>query len=248
MKITALALPLFLLTASNNGFALECYSKSPALTESRNLFEHEPPKQLSHTQIKNLNSTLNTLQGEWTGIESSFICIGNETSVRKKTASSELTLNIKQEADAVALISSKLYSREKGSTRQEHFSLHLVNNYLRLDTSSSNGAIELLSVDKGEISFVSRSFQRSRVTIPVKEEEDDEVSILPVLLDPVLQLLTGEEQEEEEENKIAFQKGGTIKEILRTIRTSGRQVEIDINIYTNGYLSSSYQWKAIKHL
>ena len=291
MKTTITLLMLVFAMMSAQAMALECYSESPTLAEAENIFEHKPPTELTRKQQKQLKKLFDKLEGEWEGREVSFDCVGSETNARKRILNKTLTIDVEKRSDSSARINSEIYSEERRTTRYEHFRLFVVDDYLRLDGRSAAGDIELLLVESGRVSFLSRYFIRNRKVISLDELEHPELGILPAIRDSIVSILpiddsdevsiqpidpensgdvsiqpidpensgdvsiqpvdesgdvriqpVPEERVRERNREIEYLAGGALKEVVRTIRLNGRSMNIDITTYTNGYLSSSYQW------
>ena len=278
MKTTITLLMLVFAMMSAQAMALECYSESPTLAEAENIFEHKPPTELTRKQQKQLEKLFDKLEGEWEGREVSFDCVGSETNARKRILNKTLTIDVEKRSDSSARINSEIYSEERRTTRYEHFRLFVVDDYLRLDGRSAAGDIELLSVESGRVSFLSRYFIRNRKVISLDELENPELGILPAIRDSIVSILPIDDSDEvsiqpidpenigdvsiqpvdesgdvriqpfpeervrERNREIEYLAGGALKEVVRTIRLNGRSMNIDITTYTNGYLSSSYQW------
>ncbi len=261
MKFALRVFAIIISLLSVNTLAKECYSQSPTLSANNDLFEHQDAQKLTRREKRQLKKLMQKLEGKWQGGEASFECLGGETNARKKTAEKSLSIEARTISDNSIRLSSKLYSPKKRSKYSEHFSLFLAGDFLRLDTPSPSGDIELLSLDSNTVSFLTRFTVRNRQVVVIEDKDNPNPEVINTIRNSIIAVrpvddsteantLPIEERKKQQAKKrkqsvdVEYLAGGALKEIIRTVHVKGRRLEINITTYTNGYLSSSHRWQA----
>ncbi|MFK0571312.1 hypothetical protein [Endozoicomonas sp.] len=249
--------------------AITCYEPSPSVAAGESIFDYKKAETLSASEQRTLQSFLKKVDRRWQGSANRVTCVGSEQNARQMKRETNISMEAEGDYRRDMTFRSEIYNPERKTRYSEKFSLYQVDGFLRMDSRGPDGDIEIMRIGANELIFLQRYFVRKPK--PDKPEEDKPVkpvppiAILPaipiinplpsiqsvdeVTTQPVDRYLRGEGRKritrltkDKQEENVEYSPGGVLNEVVRHLAIKGRTLQIDITVYTNGYLASSEKW------
>jgi len=153
---------LFLLAASTETIAQQCFDEAPSTLDGGNPYEPITPTRLSTDDRKGIEQLFKRLEGHWSGYSKGYFCRGSKDTTRKEADDYRIEMRATRENPNELVLTSNLTSMDYSTIRTETLHLFLSDNTLRADRNDKAGEVGILQLprDGGSIEFLQKVITR----------------------------------------------------------------------------------------
>lgn len=119
-------------------------------------------RDLTQAELQKLGKLFKGLVGRWGGSAIEVECQGTPENLTKKEIEYSVQADMELDSKGELRIELSSTSSAESTDREDRFSLHLVDNRLRVEDENPRGDVEILHVGEGKVSFMKKTIHRTQ--------------------------------------------------------------------------------------
>lgn len=161
---------LFLFFLAINAHAQDCFAPSPTTQDNGSMSSEIKSREISKSEYQELTSFFKYLNRDWAGIGKEVLCKGRKEEPYKEINDYNISAETTMNYQGKFTFKFNLYDSIKRTTSYKNYDLFLTEKFLRADSDSGAGDIELIEISENTIRYRQRSIHGGMRGVPRQEE------------------------------------------------------------------------------